>query len=79
MSTIKELGSSVVCRWCGITTAVGSTCEGCGSPMHALVRCRYCRKQELETVCQSCREVLIRLWAIAQEAPEARFLFADVP
>jgi len=79
MTTVEEARPRVACRWCGMITPVGSTCEGCGSPMHAVIRCRYCRKQQLESVCQSCQEVLIRLWTIAQDAPESRFLFADVP
>jgi len=79
MGTIRELGAQVLCGWCGITTSAGSSCAGCGSPMHELVHCRYCAKLTQEEVCPSCQVVLIRLWTIAQDAPDARFLFADVP
>jgi primosomal protein N' len=78
VGAIQELDLQIPCRWCGMVTPVGVTCESCGSPMEALVRCRYCTKQSLEPVCPSCREVLIRLWRIAQESPDSRFLFADV-
>jgi hypothetical protein len=46
--------------------------------MEALRRCRYCKKMATETVCVSCQDVLVRLWRIAQDSPESRFLFADV-
>jgi hypothetical protein len=78
MGVIQEIGCQVSCRWCGMTTLVGSTCAECGSPMEVLVRCRYCRRPVLDAVCGGCQDVLIRLWTIAQGAPEARFLFADV-
>ena len=78
VDTTQELDVLVLCRWCGMTTPVGVTCESCGSPMEALVRCRYCTKLGLEPVCPSCQDVLIRLWRIAQESPDSRFLFADV-
>lgn len=78
VDAVQELDVQVLCGWCGMATPVGVTCESCGSPMEALVRCRYCAKLGLELVCPSCREVLIRLWRIAQESPDSRFLFADV-
>ncbi len=78
VDTTQTLEVQVLCRWCGMATPVGVTCESCGSPMESLVRCRYCAKLGLERVCPNCQEVLIRLWRIAQESPESRFLFADV-
>jgi len=78
VDTTREVELRVLCRWCGMATPVDVTCESCGSPMEALIRCRYCAKLGLERVCPSCQEVLIRLWRIAQESPDSRFLFADV-
>jgi hypothetical protein len=79
MKTTQELELHTVCRWCGMTTPLGVTCRSCGSPMEAFVQCRYCRNLAVEPVCASCQEVLVRLWRIAQESPDSRFLFADVP
>jgi hypothetical protein len=78
VSTIQEIQTQVTCRWCGAVTPIGVACESCGSPMEALTRCRYCRNLGLELVCGCCRDVLVRLWSIAQESPDSRCLFADV-
>lgn len=77
-SGIQDLDLRVTCRWCGMTTSIGVICESCGSPMDVLDRCRYCGNPDLDAVCAGCREVLIRLWRIAQGSPDSRFLFADV-
>jgi hypothetical protein len=78
VSTIQDVQMQVTCRWCGAVSPLGVVCESCGSPMELLVRCRYCGNLGLEPVCGCCQEVLVRLWRIAQESPDSRFLFADV-
>ena len=78
MSRVDELELNCVCGWCGMTTPLGATCQSCGSPIDALRRCRYCRKLSPDQVCAGCRDALVRLWRVAQDSPEARFLFADV-
>jgi hypothetical protein len=78
MSTIQDVQMQLTCLWCGAVSPIGVTCESCGSPMEALARCRYCQNLDLEPVCGCCRDVLVRLWRIAQESPDSRFLFADV-
>jgi hypothetical protein len=77
-SRVEELGLQCVCSWCGMTTPLGVTCQSCGSPMDAIQRCRYCKKMATESVCAGCQDVLVRLWRVAQDSPECRFLFADV-
>jgi hypothetical protein len=79
MGAIQEDELQILCRWCGLSTPLGVACGSCGSSLDRLDHCRYCRKLTPESVCQSCREVLIRLWRFAQESPDSRFLFADVP
>jgi hypothetical protein len=78
MNATEELELHVMCRWCGAPTPLGVTCEACGSPMQVLSHCRYCRNLSPDAVCPGCQEVLVRLWRIAQESPDSRFLFADV-
>jgi hypothetical protein len=75
---VEGLELLCACGWCGMTTPLGVTCESCGSPLEALRRCRYCKKMATEPVCARCQDVLVRLWTMAQGAPESRFLFADV-
>lgn len=78
VSTIHELDVQALCGWCGMSTPVAVTCQSCGSPVEGVVRCRYCRNISMDARCPNCREVLVRLWRIAQESPDSRFLFADV-
>jgi hypothetical protein len=78
MSATEELQLHVMCRWCGTPTPLGVSCEACGSPMQVLAHCRYCGNLSTDSVCPGCQEVLVRLWRIAQESPDSRFLFADV-
>jgi hypothetical protein len=78
VSGIDELELNCVCGWCGMTTPLGVTCKSCGSPIDALRRCRYCVRLSPDPVCGGCQDVLVRLWRVAQDSPESRFLFADV-
>jgi hypothetical protein len=78
VSATQEIELQVTCRWCGTTTPVGVICESCGSPMDVLDRCRYCKNLSYDAVCARCQDILVRLWRIAQESPDSRFLFADV-
>jgi hypothetical protein len=78
MDSIREVDLQILCRWCGMSTPVGLTCRSCGSSLDRLDHCRYCRELTPDSVCSSCQEALIRLWRVAQESPDSRFLFADV-
>jgi hypothetical protein len=78
MGAIREADLQVQCRWCGMSTPLGVTCRSCGSSLDRLDHCRYCRALTSDSVCPGCQEALIRLWRIAQESPDSRFLFADV-